>query len=308
MKLIGIMCVRDEADLLPEVLEHLKDKVDMVYAYDDGSIDGTYKILCDAPVVSYVIRKEWDLERITRRKISRPNYYHLLEKIKKDHLGSKEPVWIFITMGDRFYLNKYPRQIAEEAEAGGYATVYGGQLDFLRHRVLPWTKENDTFPNYKESLRKSCKWFKLDEECIVAYKLSEERSYLRAVYPWPRGEQGKIQYKREDTGDKISTEVPFLEHQGRRSPNSLKWRIESGSRVLSKKTTLPSTSFDDIKLYQKKWYDQYKLIPWVDASSLNQLVLQHNEEEWKPKARKRVYWEALEEDILANGPHERKDI
>ena len=56
MEVVGIMCVKDEADLLPEVLEHLKDKLDVVYAYDDGSIDGTLQILRDhAPFVSYLI-------------------------------------------------------------------------------------------------------------------------------------------------------------------------------------------------------------------------------------------------------------
>jgi len=305
MKVVGIMCVRDEADLLPEVLEHLDGKLDALYAYEDGSIDDTYKILKSHPGVTYLMRKEDDQPRLS---INRPNYHHLLEKIKEDYAGTDDPVWIVITMGDRFFLNKTPRQIAEEAEAGEYTTVNGVQLDFLRHRADPWTEENDKFPRYTESLRQICKWFKWDEECVVAYRLSDDRSYLEAKYPWPRGGHTKVQYSKVETGDKLSVEFPYLEHQGRRSPNAFKWRIESGSRKLSSKINLPSTSFADIQEKQKKWYLQWKLIPWVDPSSLHQLILMYNNDEWRFKAKKRSYWDLVEVDVLENGPHERKDI
>lgn len=303
MKIIGIMCVKDEADLLPEVLEHLDGKLDELYAYDDGSMDATNNILRESSVVTYLISKEEDTDRLD---IARPHYHHLLEKIREDHVG--EEVWVVITMGDRFFLNKMPRQIVEEARAGGYTTVNGVQLDFVRHRADPWTEENDTFPHYSESLRKICKWFKWDEECVVAYKLSDESSYLEAKYPWPRGGHTKVQYAKNETGDKLSMDIPYLEHQGRRSPNAFKWRIESGSRKLSSKINLPSTSFADIQEKQKKWYAQWKLIPWVDTTSLAQLILMYNEDEWRFKAKKRTYWEPIEEGILKGGSHMRIDL
>ena len=303
MKVVGIMCVKDEADLLPEVLEHLDGELDALYAYDDGSQDDTGNILLESSQVTYLMAKAAHRDRLD---IARPHYHHLLEKIKQDYEG--EEVWVVITMGDRFFLNKAPRQIAEEAEACGYTTVNGIQLDFLRHRADPWTEENDTFPHYAESLRQICKWFKFDEECVVAYKLSDDRSYVDAKYPWPRGGHTKVQYVTKESGGNISTEMPYLEHQGRRSPNAFKWRVESGSRKLSSKINLPSTSFADIQEKQKKWYLQWKLIPWVDASSLHQLVMMVNEPEWRFKAKKRSFWEPLEEGILKDGSHKRKDI
>lgn len=303
MKTVGIMCVKDEADLLPEVLDHLEGKVDEIYAYDDGSIDGTLDILKRSKIITYIMSKELDTNRLN---IARPHYHHLLEEIREEY--ASEEVWIVITMGDRFFLNKMPRQIVVEARAGGYTTVNGVQLDFVRHRADPWTEENDTFPDYPESLRKICKWFKWDEECVVAYRLSDESSYLEAKYPWPRGGHTKVQYAKGETGEKLSMEIPYLEHQGRRSPNAFKWRIESGSRKLSSKINLPSTSFKDIQEKQKKWYAQWKLIPWVDTSSLEQLILMYNEEEWKFKAKKRSYWDPLEANILVNGSHMRKDL
>jgi hypothetical protein len=299
------MCLRDEADLLPEVLEHLDGELDALYAYDDGSIDTTLQILDESKVVTDITTRASDVGRLS---IARPHYHALLEKIKRDYLGCDEPVWVFITMGDRFFLNKKPRQIAEEAEAGGYTTVTGIQLDFLRHRAAPWTEENDTFPDYAESLRKICKWFKFDEECIVAYRLSADRSYIDAKYPWPRGGHTKVQYSQEELHNKLSLEMPFLEHQGRRSPNAFKWRTESGSRKLSSKIHLSDMSFDVIKETQCKWYNTFKLCPWINTHSLDWFVTMCNSEEWQFNAKKLTYWEPLEAKILANGPHEREDL
>jgi hypothetical protein len=304
MKVIGIMCVRDEADLLPEVLEHLDGELDALYAYDDGSIDDTQKILRSHPTVDYLMTREADTERLP---ISRPHYHHLLEQIKKDYADCAEPVWIVITMGDRFFLNKMPRQIAFSAEAGGFTTVHGVQLDFLRHQLDPWTEENDRFPRYLESLRKTCKWFKWDENCVIAYKLSTDRSYLEAKYPWPRGGHTKEQYKVGKEG-KLTIDMPFVEHQGRRSPNALKWRIESGSRKLSSKINLPVVSFEAIMEVQKKFYQSWKVLPWVDNDSLIPFLEMINNPDYIYNAFKRSHFEPVMADIEANGPHRRADV
>ncbi len=304
MNVVGIMCVKDEADLLPEVLEHLDGELDTVYAYDDGSIDDTFKILQNySRQVGYIKRKKHDTERLN---IARPHYHHLLERIKKDYEG--EEVWIVITMGDRFFLNKKPRQIVEEAEAGGFTTVHGGQLDFVRHKNDPWTKENDTFPKYSSSLREICKWFRWDEDCVVAYKLSDDRSYLEAKYPWPRGGHIKQQYHSIDREGKVSVDMPYMEHQGRRSPNAYKWQLDSGSRLLSSKVDMPIVSFEAIMEVQPWWYHSWKLLPWVDNNSLIPFVEMYNNPDFIYNKVKRSYFEPVGEDILTNGPHRRKDI
>jgi hypothetical protein len=306
MKVIGIMCVRDEADLLPEVLEHLDGELDALYAYDDGSIDNTLNILWQSPVVNYIMTRKKDVDRLV---IKRPHYHHLLEKIKKDYLNCDEPVWVVITMGDRFFLNKKPRQIAEEAEAGGFTAVNGAQLDFLRHQSDPWTEENDTFPKYPDSLRNLCKWFKWDENCIVAFKLTGGCSYMKARYPWPKGCGDNVQYKMGDSDkEKLSPEMPFLEHQGRRSPKAFAWRVQSGSRKLSRKIKLETFTFDDIMEVLGKMYKSWKVLPWVDNSSLTTFLEMFNNPDWIYNAFKRSYFEPVMEDIETNGPHERKDI
>lgn len=270
-RVIGMMCVRDEEDLLPEVLEDLDDKLDAFYAYDDGSADQTLNILLESPQVTYLMSRTADRNRPI---MDRPHYHHLLEKIKEDYDYENEDIWVVITMGDRFFLNKSPRQIVWEADS--YTSVEGIQLDFLRPRMDPWTSENDTWPNYPKSLRKVCRWVRVDERCIVAYKVTKEASYINAKYPWPKG-IGTPQYDCASMEDTISLDMPFLEHQGRRSPKAAMARIASGSRQLSRKhqhydlSTFEST----VECNPMMWAPD-NLFPWADLESLGFIIHWHN--------------------------------
>jgi hypothetical protein len=268
MILIGMMCVRDEADLLPEVLEHLNGKVDDLYVYDDGSKDGTWDLVKHT---SYAIRREDD---VNRPSMPRPHYHHLLEKIKEDYDYENEDIWVIITMGDRFFLNKTPRQIVEEA--GEYTAVEGIQLDFLRGRLDPWTEENDEYPNYSESLRTLCRAVSVDEHCIVAYKVTKETTYVRAKYPWPRG-VGTTQYS--ELRPKLSLDMPYLEHQGRRSPKSAQWRYNTGSRPIgSKHQHRDFSTFESTVKSMEMFYATYQVYPWRGLESLDMIVDAENAE------------------------------
>ena len=274
MKVIGMMCVRDEADLLPEVLEHLDGKLDALYAYEDGSRDGTAKILLESPQVTYLMSRAADRNRPY---IDRPNYHHLLEKIKEDYDYENEDVWVIITMGDRFFLNKAPREIVEQA--GDHTAVEGIQLDFLRPKMDPWTAENDTWPVYPESLRRMCRWVRVDERCIVAFKVTYEASYLKARYPWPKG-IGTPQYDLATMGDSISLDMPFLEHQGRRSPRATMWRIASGSRKLGRKfLRYDLSTFEATVASNPSMWAPDDVLPWMGPESLVSVVHWHNYKE-----------------------------
>ncbi len=302
-KIVGMMCVRDEADLLPEVLEHFDGKLDALYVYEDGSQDGTAKILLESSQVTYFMSRTADRNRMP---IYRPNYHHLLEKIKEDYDLEKEDVWVVITMGDRFFLNKTPRQIVEEAE--GYTSVEGVQLDFLRHRMDPWTEENDHFPDYEESLRKICRWAKVDERCIVVYKATNEASYLKAKYPWPRS-IGMPQYGAASMGEKLSLGMPYLEHQGRRSPKAAMWRYESGSRSVGKKYQhYDLTSFEATVKHMRRMYEPYKVFPWVSQDSLASIVEWWNEEQFHDKVNIRWFFKGVETALQCTTLPDRKDL
>jgi hypothetical protein len=297
MKIVGIMCVRDEADLLTQVYPHVRANVDFIYAYDDGSQDDTWEYVKDS---DYAIRRVDDKHRL---EIHRPNYHHLLEKIKQDF--KDEDVWAVICMGDRFFLNSLPEAIV--SEAGEYEAVNGVQLDFLRHRFDPWTEENDPWPDMSE-IRRIATWCKFDEQCIVAFKVSPETSYQRSKYPWPRGIKS-VQYNYADSGNKLCVDMPFLEHQGRRSPKAAIWRKHSGSRPVSKKHGhLKFASFDEIMETQKKFYEQYKMLPWEGLETLHKLVEIYNEENWQNPVNRRYFFWGLEQALKLGWNPKRKDL
>jgi len=299
-KIIGMMCVKDEEDLLPEVYPHVKELVDELYVYDDGSIDNTWDIVKDA---DYAIRKQDD---VNRPSIHRPNYHRLLEKIKERHDIEKDDVWVVITMGDRFFLNKTPRQIV--AEASGFQSVEGIQLDFLRHRLDPWTEHNDTYPNWTESLRYLCRWVRLDERCIVAYKVTKDCSYRQSKYPWPKT-IGIPQYEYNSMNKKISLNMPFLEHQGRRSPKAAMWRYASGSRPLGRKYQhYDLSTFDSTVLSMTRLYSPYRLFPWTGLETLNLIVDWENEERYHDRVNQRWFFKGAEMALTNVILPKRRDI
>ena len=291
MRTVGIMCVKDEADLLPQVYPHIRRNVDYLYAYDDGSQDDTWEYIKHS---DYAIRKEDDKDR---PRIHRPNYHHLLEKIKQDFKG--EEVWAIISMGDRFFLNTTPRAIVQDARE--YEAVNGVQLDFLRHRWDPWTEENDPWPDMSD-IRRICSWCRFDEQCIVAFKVTDETSYLKSKYPWPRGIKS-VQYSYADSGDKLCVEMPYLEHVGRRSPKAAIWRP-----VSKKNPHLKFDSFDDIMETQKNLYEQYKLLPWIGLETLHKIVELYNEENWRNSVNRRYFFWGLEQALNMGWKPERKDL
>lgn len=257
MKIVGLMCVRDEADLLPQTYPHIRRLVDHIYAYDDGSQDATWDYVKHS---DYAIRRVDDHQRLS---IARPNYHHLLDKIKED-FGNEE-VWVFITMGDRFFLNKTPRQLVEEAK--DYEVINGMQLDFVRHAEDPWTEENDPWPDMS-NIRHICRWFKRDERCTVGFKLKPHLTYVDAKYPWPSGlGHMKAQYTKVK-GAPTSMEIPFLEHQGRRTPKASKWRHTSGSRPTSTRRPADYSTYESTVRSLACYYASTDVVPWIDNSSL----------------------------------------
>jgi hypothetical protein len=254
------MCVRDEADLLPQVLPHVRSLVDHLYVYEDASRDDTWSLVKNE---HYATQQQPD--RMDRH---RGNYRHLFNQIKKDF--PNEEVWVVITMGDRFFLNSTPRQIVEDARTGGFEAVEGVQLDFLRHRMDPWTEANDPYPHYSH-IRTLARWFKFDERMIIAYKITPQLSYDSAKYPWPQGIQ-KVQYKWRDMDGELSLDMPYLEHQGRRTPAAAMDRYTSGSRKISKKYKYDLSSYKSTCESMNNFYGHYRIFPYFDTSSLEPFV------------------------------------
>jgi hypothetical protein len=303
MKTVGLMCVKDEVDLLPQVYPHIRELVDYLYVYEDGSQDDTWDYVKDA---DYAIRKVDDKDRL---EIRRPNYHHIFEQVKKDFRG--EEVWCFLTMGDRFFLNKKPRQLVEEAKEVGDSSIHGVQLDFLRHRLDPWTEENDPYPDLS-NIRNLNRWVRWDEYCVVGFRMYDQLSYLKAKYPWPRNwpPEQKAQYQIHEVNNTLTVEMPFLEHQGRRTPKAILERAASGARPISsrKYTSRDYSSYVPFLETAAFTYLPYKVIPWIDNSTLVDVVQLHNADGLKDKACRRYFFQGVEYAAKVAGVPPRSDL
>lgn len=258
MKIVGLMPLKNEADLLPEVLFHLQGELDDLFVIDADSVDDTYEIAKE--YASYIVR-ESEVPRVGRE---RWHYHHLLEKIKMSY---DEEVWVVITMGDRFFLNMGPRAMIAECLEKGYGAMHGRKLDFVRPVYDPWTPEMDHFPDYGISLRRLNRWCSVNvEEQVFAFKLRDDLSYLKSKYPWPKG---LVECRRQK---RFTMMTPFQEHQGRRSPRAMSWRYLNGSiNIHSKNAGWNLTTPESTQATCSVW-NRMDVLPYVGLETLELLL------------------------------------
>lgn len=212
MKVVGILRVKNEADLLPEVLDNVAVGVEEIYAYDDNSTDGTLEILQAHPAVTYIAPFDPSFtQEFQRTRV-------LEQRVKQNYPYKTEEVWVAFLAGDLFWLNMNPTDAANLAVSKGCDLQNGVAVDFGRWE---WDEETDTWPNYPKSLRELCQWCAIIEELPVVWKVSDYTRYNRL--PWPGG------FKKRNV--KKDASFPFLEHQGKRSPQYHYWKYATGSRA-----------------------------------------------------------------------------
>mgnify|MGYP001244033845 CR=1 FL=1 len=116
MKLVMILLVRDEADIIQHNIEfHLHQGIDHIVAIDNGSVDGTRDILADymrSGTVTVIDEPRHDFAQstwVTRAAI-----------IARDDLGAD---WIFINDADEFSMSSEGRLKSELAETDAHMLV-----------------------------------------------------------------------------------------------------------------------------------------------------------------------------------------
>lgn len=263
MKVVGILRVRNEADLLPAVLDNVADGVEEIFAYDDDSDDGTLEILKAHPVVTYIepYNPKFTAELYKTR---------VLEKmVKQNYRYQKEEVWVSLLAGDLFWLNMTPREAAERALAAGFDCSNGTAVDFGR---WSWDERSDTWPNWHMDPRFLCQWCAVIEELPVVWKVADYTFWNRL--PWARG------FKARKLG--IELDMPFLEHQGKRSPRYHQWKYASGSRAQPRyngvRTTPDQWTYEFAYEHGKSlgFWENDRRIPWFGLETLERLIeLEH---------------------------------
>ncbi len=284
MKVVGILRVKDEADLLPEVLENVASGVEEIYAYDDDSSDGTLEILQAHPAVTHI--EPFD-----------PSFIHELQKtrileqrVKERYPYQTEEVWVALLAGDLFWLNLNPTEAANLAVSKGCDLQNGVAIDFGRWQ---WDDETDMWPNYPQSLRELCRWCNILEQLPVAWKVADYTVWRRL--PWPGG------FKKRNVG--VTTEFPFLEHQGKRSPKYHQWKYATGSReqprVGGERVTPDYWTAENAYAHGKSlgYWENTRRIPWHGLDSIRDLVSLYN---MSAEAEEATY-EAIQDNYQGEG-------
>lgn len=255
MKVIGILRARDEADLLPEVLDNVAPGVDQIYGLDDGSTDRTFGVLTQHPKVKFIATEQFPEE------VYKTQY---LEKAVKANFPEykTEEVWVALLAGDLFWLNQTPRQAAELASSRGFDVQSGMAVDFGRWQ---WDSTVDTWPNYPKSLRELCQWCGVIERLPVVWKVTDYTYWKRL--PWPRGFRSHNHV--------VDNTVPFLEHQGKRSPRYHQWKYLNGSRqpprgMIRHQFEDYQTAYDHGKSLGY-WENRHR-IPWEGLHTIDRLL------------------------------------
>jgi hypothetical protein len=257
MYIIGILRVKDEADLLPDVLDNVSDGINEIYAYDDGSSDGTLEILQNHPKVTYI--KTFDPS--FTREVQKTR--HLEDEVKKRHPNySTEEVWVALLAGDLWWYTHSPRQAATEAAKKGYDCRNGVAVNFARWK---WDEETDTWPNWTPSIQELCRWCKIIEELPVVWKVANYTGWHRL--PWPR------HFKKRWQG--IDQKSVFLKHYGKRSPKRHQWIFQKGGRHLPKNTQAADwESFEFAYEHGKSlgYWENRECIPWEGPQTIQRLI------------------------------------
>ncbi len=255
MRVVGILRVKNEADLLPAVLANVENGVEEIIAYDDNSTDDTLDILHSHPSVTVEpFNPEFTVELQKTQTLE--------QRVKERFPYLSEEVWVALLAGDLFWLNKTPHEAAVQAHEQGYDLQNGIAIDFGRWE---WEEGTDTWPNWHMDVRKLCRWCAIIEELPVVWKVSDYTVWKRL--PWPGG------FKKRNVGKTI--DFPFLEHQGKRSPKYHQWKYLKGSRQLYRGTTVADwESYDFAYEHGRKlgYWGNGRRIRWDGLETIKELI------------------------------------
>lgn len=272
MYVVGILRVKDEADLLLEVLDNVSEGVDEIYAYDDDSQDKTLDILKKHPKVTYI--KTFDSKFTSEVQKTQ----HLEQEVKKRHPNySTEEVWVALLAGDLWWETHSPREAAIEAVSKGHDCRTGVAINFARWK---WDKDSDTWPNWHQPVQKLMNWCKIIEELPVVWKVADYTRWKRL--PWPRS------FNNRWTG--IDKDSVFLLHYGKRSPKHHQWIYQKGNRTLPRGTSAKDWESAEFAYSHGKslgYWENTEYIPWLEAETTIQQLIEM--EPMTPEERKLIY-------------------
>lgn len=172
----GIMVVRDEGDVIGEVIAHLVSWVDSLYVLDTGSTDGTWEVV-----------REWearDARVVALESLARP-YHNGIRAEVFDAVRHEfsEGDWIARLDGDEFY-HVPPPVFVRERVAPREGRVFGQMYDFVMSRaeVAAWERGEETLADRARPIQERRRRYLVQE--FPEPRLFRYRRGMK--WPWDR--------------------------------------------------------------------------------------------------------------------------
>ena len=170
----GIMVVRDEGDIIAQVLAHLLTWVDSLHVYDTGSTDGTWE------VVEEWARADRRVNALGRERVRFENGLRAMV-FDRVRAGFREGDWIARLDGDEFYHVPPPEFVRERV--GQCGRVFGQMYDFMltRAEAAAWARGVETLADRRRPIEERRRRYLVQE-------FPEPRLFqYRRSMKWPAG-------------------------------------------------------------------------------------------------------------------------
>lgn len=214
MKIIGTLDVKDDGDILCDVLDHLPP-FDAIFAYNDGSTDNTEDILRGHRCITKYVNRE-DFPQEIHDQIPQHRRHHLLKMVMDEFKTyNTESIWVVRLEGDRYFMNTGPWEMCHKAEFHELSGVAGVMVDCRIGPHDDWSKL-DSYPIWHKPLPILQNWGRIDDvHPVVAFKVEDGVQYsIKKPRPWPVV-WGPTDYHANDI---VTDKMAFFAHHGRRGP------------------------------------------------------------------------------------------
>lgn len=202
MKIAAHFLVRDEEDVIREVLNHAATFCDQIYLLDTGSSDSTYEIARAHPKMTWCMRKESVYSDALRQL--------LVEKSRRNLSGED---WFLALSADHFFASDPRADLARAAAEGADVITYDVAQFYFTSADLKSAAAGT--PWIKTPLEERIRHYAINyHDFPVAFRNQPEISYAREVTEWPALPERKL-----------ASFHPILKHYQFRSPEQMRRRL-----------------------------------------------------------------------------------
>lgn len=250
--IVGLMFSKNEADILPQIIEDALPKVDSLFIADDGSDDASWSI-----IQAYAKAHKDKIEHIRQipDPIDKGQRQALLDKIRKRY--KPENTWVQLIESDVMILDTDIRA-AIATQAVSDLAVTWTMINACRFPGETW-REVDTYPFWGMPLKELMPKAHYMEHLLYTFRPLPKLIYDSDRWrPYPRG-FGQYVNGKVKIGSK-GKNCPLLLHLGYRGPTHFHLKFKKGgppfprhSRYPSWDMSTPETVLNTVSFFNDTW-------------------------------------------------------